>query len=74
MDVRQHQRKFTFGNSVPTSFSAAGLLLPIANTVTNNNIGPLILVVLRELIAAIRVTAIASPARLSRMEPNQVQM
>jgi membrane protease YdiL (CAAX protease family) len=55
------------------SGNTAGVFLPIANTVTANNMGALLLQVLLEIIVAIVVMIIAGPARLSRREPPQMQ-
>jgi membrane protease YdiL (CAAX protease family) len=56
------------------SFNTAGVLLPIANTVTDNNMSALVAVVLLEVIAAIIVTVFAGPSRLSRTELKQMQV
>jgi membrane protease YdiL (CAAX protease family) len=55
------------------SGNTAGVFLPIANTVTANNMGALLLQVLLEIIVAIVVMIIAGPARLSRREQPQMQ-
>ncbi|HSB01759.1 MAG TPA: type II CAAX endopeptidase family protein [Anaerolineales bacterium] len=55
------------------SSNTAGVFLPIANTVTGNNMGTLILQVLFQIVAAIVVVMIAGPERLSRTKSVQVQ-
>ena len=55
------------------SGNTAGVFLPIANTVTGDNIGTLVFLVVLEIVVAIVVVRIAGPARLSRTEPRQVQ-
>jgi CAAX protease family protein len=55
------------------SGNTAGVFLPIANTVTGNNTGALILQVLLEIIVAVVVVRTAGPERLSRTEPKQMQ-
>jgi hypothetical protein len=55
------------------SGNTAGVFLPIANTVTGNNIGTLVFQVVLEIVVAMVVVRIAGPARLSRTEPMQVQ-
>ena len=55
------------------SGNTAGVFLPIANTVTGNNTGALVLLVLLEIIVAVAVVRIAGPERLSRTEAVQQQ-
>ena len=55
------------------SGNTAGVFLPMANTASGSNMGALVIAVALESIAAIAVTGIAGPARLSRTEPKQVQ-
>jgi membrane protease YdiL (CAAX protease family) len=55
------------------SGNTAGVFLPIANTVTGNNIGTLVFQVVLEIVVTMVVVRIAGPARLSRTEPMQVQ-
>ncbi len=56
-----------------TSSNVAGVFLPIANTVTGNNMSALIFQVLFQIVAAVVVLIIAGPERLSRTESVQVQ-
>jgi uncharacterized protein len=56
------------------SGNTAGVFLPIANTVTGNNMGALIFQVLLEIFIAIVVVIIAGPAGLSQTESVQVQV
>jgi len=53
--------------------NTAGVFLPIANTVTGNNMSVLMLQVLIQIIVAFVIVIIAGPARLSRTEPKQIQ-
>ena len=55
------------------SFNTAGVLLPIANTVSDSNLGARIIINLLEVIMAIVVTISAGAERLSQTEPKQVQ-
>jgi membrane protease YdiL (CAAX protease family) len=55
------------------SFNAAGIVLPIANTQSDSNLGALIVIVLLEAIVAIVVTVMAGSAQLSRTEQKQIQ-
>ena len=55
------------------SFNTAGVLLPVANTVSGGNMGASILIYLLEAIVAIMVVAATGSERLSRSEPKQVQ-
>ena len=55
------------------SGNTAGVFLPIANTASGSNVGAWVIAVALEIVAAIAVTGIAGPARLSRTEPKQVQ-
>jgi membrane protease YdiL (CAAX protease family) len=55
------------------SGNAAGVFLPIANTVTGNNTGTLILLVLLQIVVASVVLMIAGPARLSRQESIKIE-
>lgn len=55
------------------SGNTAGVFLPIANTVTGNNIGTMIFQVLLQIMVAVVVLRIAGPERLSRTESVQVQ-
>jgi len=54
--------------------NTAGVFLPVANTVSGNNLGAEIIYIVLEILIAIVVVVIAGPARLSRTEPKQVQM
>lgn len=54
------------------SFNTAGVLLPIANTVTDTDLGARILISLLEAIAAIIVVISTGAERLSRSEPKQI--
>jgi membrane protease YdiL (CAAX protease family) len=53
--------------------NTVGLFLPVANTTSNENLGSYITIVLLEVAAAIVVTVVAGPSRLSQTEPMQVQ-
>jgi uncharacterized protein len=55
------------------SFNTAAVLLPIANTVSDSNLGARIIINLLEVITAIVVIVSAGPERLSQTEPKQVQ-
>ena len=55
------------------SSNTAGVFLPMANTVSSENMGAYITVTLLEVAAAIVITIAAGPARLSRTELKQVQ-
>lgn len=55
------------------SGNTAGVFLPVANTVTGNNMGALVLQVLFEIIVATVVVIRMGPERLSRTQPVQVQ-
>lgn len=50
-----------------------GAFMPMANTVSSENMGAYIIFVLLEVIAAIIVVIATGPARLSRTEEKQVQ-
>lgn len=53
--------------------NTVGMFLPVANTVSSENLGAYITIVLLEAAAAVVVTVTAGPTRLSRTEPMQVQ-
>ena len=53
--------------------NAAGVFMPIANTVSSGNMGSYICYVLLEAMAAVIIIIIAGPARLSRTEEKQIQ-
>ncbi|MCK6583301.1 MAG: CPBP family intramembrane metalloprotease [Anaerolineales bacterium] len=53
--------------------NAVGVFMPMANTVSSENMGSYIFYVLFEVLAAIVITVVAGPARLSRTEEKQVQ-
>lgn len=53
--------------------NTVGIFLPVANTTSGENIGAYITVVLLEIAAAVVVTVISGPARLSRTEQMQTQ-
>lgn len=55
------------------SFNTAGVVLPIANIVTDNNLAARIIIDLLEVVAAVVVVISAGAENLSRMEPKQVQ-
>jgi|SRR5688572_439118 uncharacterized protein len=55
------------------SFNTTGVLLPIANTMTDTNMNLRAIVSTLEIIAALIVVMYAGPERLSRTEPVQVQ-
>lgn len=55
------------------SSNTVSIFLPMANTVSSENMGSYVIWVLLEVVVAIAVTVIAGPARLSRTEPMQVQ-
>jgi len=55
------------------SFNTAGLLLPIANNLTDTNMNMRAGISLLEIIAAILVVVYAGAERLSRTEPKQIQ-
>ena len=55
------------------SFNTAGLLLPIANNLTDTNTNMRAFISLLELIAAVIVVIYAGPDQLSRTEPKQIQ-
>ncbi len=55
------------------SFNTAGLLLPIANNLTDTNMNMRAFISLLELIAAVIVVIYAGPDQLSRTEPKQIQ-
>ena len=52
--------------------NTAGAFLPMANSVSGENLGVLIFAIVIELVVAVAVTLYAGPARLSRTEPKQV--
>ena len=54
--------------------NTAGVFMPIASTVSSENLGAYFLYVVLEVITAVVIIVIAGPARLSRTEPKQVQM
>ena len=53
--------------------NTAGVFMPMASTVSSENMGSYIIYILLEVLAAIAIIAIAGPARLSRIEPMQIQ-
>lgn len=53
--------------------NTTGIFMPLANSVSSENMGSYIIYVFLELIAAIVVIIVAGPANLSRMEVKQVQ-
>ncbi len=53
--------------------NTGGVFLPVATTATDGNITTTIIQVLLEVMAAIIITVLAGPARLSRTEPMQAQ-
>jgi len=55
------------------SFNTAGLLLPIANNLTDTNMNMRAMISSLELMAAILVVFYAGAERLSRTEPKQIQ-
>jgi membrane protease YdiL (CAAX protease family) len=55
------------------SFNTAGVLLPVANTVTDANLNVGVIVNTLEILIAAIVVLYAGPERLSRTEPMQVQ-
>lgn len=55
------------------SFNTAGLLLPIANNLTDTNMNMRAVISLLEIIVAILVVVYAGAERLSRTEPKQIQ-
>jgi membrane protease YdiL (CAAX protease family) len=56
-----------------SSANTAAVFLPIANTVSGNNLSALTVEIALSIIAAIVVTVTAGPERLSRTAPKQVQ-
>ena len=55
------------------SSNTAAVFLPMANTASGSNVGASAIAVVLEIVAAIAVTGVAGPARLSSSEPKQVQ-
>ena len=55
------------------SSNTAGVFVPMANTVSGENMGAYIIFVLLEVVVAIMITVITGTARLSPTEPKQVQ-
>jgi membrane protease YdiL (CAAX protease family) len=53
--------------------NTTGVFMPMASTVSSEHMGSYIIYVLLEVIAAIVVTVVAGPARLSRTEAMQAQ-
>lgn len=53
--------------------NTAGIFLPVANTTSGENMGTYITIVLLEVAAAVVVTVVSGPARLSRTEQMQMQ-
>ena len=53
--------------------NTVGVFMPMANTVSSENMGSYVFYVLFEVLAAIVVTVVAGPARLSRTEEKQIQ-
>ena len=53
--------------------NTVGNFVPVANTASDENMGAYITIVLLEIAAAVVVTVISGPARLSRTEPKQIQ-
>ena len=67
--MRCPQSLFTY--VIALSGTTVGMFLPVANTISSENMGAYITVVLLEVAAAIVITFLAGPARLSRIEPEQ---
>ena len=55
------------------SANTAGIFLPMADTLSNENLGAYVGYVLFQVIAAILIVITSGPARLSRTEPMQIQ-
>lgn len=55
------------------SFNAAGMVLPMANTLDSSNLGALVCIVLLQLVVVVGVVLAAGPARLSRTERPQTE-
>jgi membrane protease YdiL (CAAX protease family) len=55
------------------SSNTAGVFMPMANTLSGENMGAYIVFILLEVVVAIIVTVLTGPRRLSRTEPKQVQ-
>ena len=55
------------------SSNTAGVFMPMANTVSGENMGAYIAFVLLEVVVAIIITVRTGPRRLSRTEPKQIQ-
>ena len=53
--------------------NTVAIFFPMANTISNENMGAYIVYILLEVLAAVIVTLYAGPARLSRKEPVQIQ-
>jgi len=53
--------------------NTVGIFVPMASTISSENMGSYIVYVLFEVIAAIVVTVVAGPAHLSRTKPMQIQ-
>jgi len=55
------------------SANTAGVFLPMADTLSNENLSAYVVYVLFEVIAAVIIVALTGPTQLSRTEPMQVQ-
>jgi membrane protease YdiL (CAAX protease family) len=55
------------------SSNTAGLFMPMANTVSSENMGAYIIFVLLEVITAVMIIIVSGPERFSRTEPVQAQ-
>ena len=55
------------------SANTAGMFVPMANTVSNENMGTYVIYVLLEVLAALIVVLVTGPERLSRTQAKQVQ-
>lgn len=53
--------------------NTAGIFMPMANTVSSENMGSYIIYALLEVLVAVVIIIVAGPARLSRTEPKQRQ-
>jgi len=56
------------------SSNTAGLFMPMANTVSSENMGAYIIFVLLEVITAVMIIIVTGPERFSRTEPVQAQV
>lgn len=54
--------------------NTAGVFLPMANTLSSENLGTLLIAIALEILVAVIVTVYAGPAWLSRTEPKQVYL